>query len=88
MKIEVPDKIFVLHEEIVKAVNDSTEVMEIRVAAKLLGLNKDTLRKIIYNERCPFAIGLKEKYANGIARVSTLGIYNYFTQGALYKNNK
>ena len=68
--------------DLVEAIDrDSSPSMSVEEAAKLLGQDKECLRRSIASGTCPFGYGGTGPGGNRYGRVSKLALWNWITKG-------
>lgn len=85
-----PENVAKINEEVRQLCNSGYDI-RIEDVAPLVGLNHETLRKMIAKGSCPFALGYDRTYfpngkikENGVYRVPILPFYNFMTQHWIY----
>ena len=80
-----PEVIEVLYQELIKAISeDDKPSISIDKAAKILGVDRQTLRVAIANGTCPVGLGGQHPSGSKFGRVSKLALYNWLTKGVEY----
>lgn len=65
---------------------DDCLCLPVKEVAKILGMDADCLRTAAENGTCPFAIGGRKGLRNNrFTTIPKLALYNWITQGAIYK---
>lgn len=79
MKPEIVEK---LNRELIEAISeDDKPSISIDRAAKILGVDRQTLRVAIANGTCPVGLGGQHPSGSKFGRVSKLALYNWITKG-------
>ena len=80
-----PEVIEVLYQELIKAISeDDKPSISIDKAAKILGVDRQTLRVAIAIGTCPVGLGGQHPSGSKFGRVSKLALYNWLTKGVEY----
>lgn len=82
--LHIPQTILDQHKELNALVEENPIKMPVKKAAQFMGIHEDTLREMIDEGRCPFALGMhKSKYRNRYTVIPTYNFYMWQTQWAL-----
>ena len=80
-----PKIIEVLYQELIEAISeDDKPSISIDRAAKILGVDRQTLRVAIANGTCPVGLGGQHPSGSKFGRVSKLALYNWLMKGVAY----
>ena len=74
-----------LENELIDVLNqDNSPSISVEVAAKLIGQDRDCLRRSIANGTCPFGYGgINREKGTHFGRVSKLALWNFLTKGVI-----
>lgn len=77
-----PEIIEKLNQDLIAALNeDDKPSISIEKAAKVLGVDRQTLRVAIANGTCPVGLGGQHPSGSKFGRVSKLALWNWMTKG-------
>ena len=80
-----PKIIEALYQELIEAISeDDKPSISIDRAAKILGVDRQTLRVAIANGTCPIGLGGQHPSGSKFGRVSKLAPYNWLMKGVEY----
>ena len=80
-----PKIIEALYQELIEAISeDDKPSISIDRAAKILGVDRQTLRVAIANGTCPVGLGGQHPSGSKFGRVSKLALYNWLMKGMEY----
>lgn len=80
-----PRIIEALYQELIEAISeDDKPSISIDRAAKILGVDRQTLRVAIANGTCPVGLGGQHPSGSKFGRVSKLALYNWLMKGMEY----
>lgn len=82
--LQIPQSILNRHQDLNALVEENPIRIPVKKAAQFIGIHEDTLREMIDEGRCPFALGMqKSKYRNRYTVIPTYNFYMWQTQWAL-----
>ena len=86
----VPASVKNQHDRLIEICNKYPTLIPVNVCADFLGIHKDTMRELIDQGRCPFAVCTNDKAPAGRRYfiVPMLAFFNYFTQGGLFRSDE
>lgn len=74
-----------LYQELIETISeDDKPSISIDKAAKILGVDRQTLRVAIANGTCPVGLGGQHPSGSKFGRVSKLALYNWLMKGVEY----
>lgn len=79
--LQIPQNIIDQHSQLNSLVTENPIKVPVKKAAQFMGIHEDTLREMIDEGRCPFALGMhKSKFRNRYTVIPTYNFYMWQTQ--------